>query len=316
MARKSENMQKTIIETLNVIMNQNEKVVVVNADLGLLFKDGQDMSSHPERVFDVGIAEQNMIGTAAGLALSGKIVFTTTIAEMAVARVLEQIRLDACYQNLNINMFGQGRGFAYGIAGSSHVMMEDISMLRAIPNLSIIFPADAVEARKVIQASVYCPGPKYIAFSRGVTETLYEDDGYEYIIGKANTMRVGKDITIIAAGDMVVVALDAAEILQSEGIDACVINMHTIKPLDNNAVIHAAKQTGAIVTVESHNRLGGLGSAVAEVLCEECRGTLLKIMGAEDRFPDVGDEHEILDANGLNAATVASNAKALLKKKS
>ena len=193
MERKAENMQKAIIEELNVIMDENENVVVVNADLGLLFKDGKDASHHPERVFDCGIAEPSMIGTAAGLALSGKIPYTTTIAEMAVTRVLENIRLDAAYQHLNMTMFGQGRGVAYGVGGSTHVMVEDISMLRAIPGLTIIFPADAY-ALPVFADIQLCVGdvlvlekdlspighlqPVQAAQKRGLSAAAGADDGH------------------------------------------------------------------------------------------------------------------------------------------
>ncbi len=304
MERKAENMQKAIIEELNEIMDQNENVVVVNADLGLLFKDGKDASHHPERVFDCGIAEPSMIGTAAGLALAGKIPYTTTIAEMAVTRVLENIRLDAAYQHLNMTMFGQGRGVAYGAGGSTHVMIEDISMLRAIPGLTIIFPADAYEARKVIKASVDYPGPKYISFARGVIEAVNPGMDYDYQIGKANTLKEGKDLTIIACGDMVVNSLDAAEALAKEGIDVRVINMHTIKPLDEAAILKAARETSAIVTVETHNKIGGLGAAVAQVLAEQHPGTPMKFLGMDDEFPPVGDEpyliaHYQLDVPGI-----------------
>lgn len=314
MKRKSENMQQAIIQELNIIMDQYKDVFVVNADLGLLLKDGLDMSNHPERVIDVGIAEQNMISTAAGLALSGKIVFTTTIAEMAVARVLEQIRLDACYQNLNINMFGQGRGFAYGVGGSTHVMIEDVAMLRSIPNLTLIFPADAVEARKAIAAAAKCPGPKYIAFSRGVTDTVNTED-YNFEIGKATTLREGNDMTFIAFGDMVVNALDAAEELANEGISARVLNMHTLKPLDTESILKAAKETGAIVTVETHNIIGGLGSAVAQTLCENNACVPVKMIAARDEFPPVGDEPELIVHNHLDVPSIVAQARKLCKSK-
>ena len=309
MERKAENMQKAIIEELNVIMDENENVVVVNADLGLLFKDGKDASHHPERVFDCGIAEPSMIGTAAGLALSGKIPYTTTIAEMAVTRVLENIRLDAAYQHLNMTMFGQDRGVAYGVGGSTHVMVEDISMLRAIPGLTIIFPADAYEARKAINASVTYPGPKYISFARGVIEAVNPGMDYDYQIGKANTLRDGRDITIIACGDMVVNALDAAEELSKEGIDARVINMHTIKPLDEEAILKAAHDTRAIVTVETHNKIGGLGAAVAQVIVEKSPSIPMKFIGIEDEFVPVGDEPYLYKHYGLDVPGIVRQVK-------
>lgn len=314
MERKAENMQKAIIEELNVIMDENEKVVVVNADLGLLFKDGRNAAHHPERVFDCGISEPSMIGTAAGLALSGKIPYTTTIAEMAVTRVLENIRLDAAYQHLNMTMFGQGRGLAYGVGGSTHVMIEDISMLRAIPGLTIIFPADAYEARKAIKASVDYPGPKYISFARGVIEAVNPGMDYDYQIGKANTLKEGEDLTLIACGDMVVNALDAAEALEQKGIRAGVINMHTLKPLDEEAVIKAARETKAVVTVETHNKIGGLGAAVAQVIAEKCPGTPVKFLGIEDEFVPVGDEPDLYRHYGLDVPGIAGQAEAFWKK--
>ena len=313
MERKAENMQKAIIEELNVIMDENENVVVVNADLGLLFKDGRNAAHHPERVFDCGISEPSMIGTAAGLALSGKIPYTTTIAEMAVTRVLENIRLDAAYQHLNMTMFGQGRGVAYGVGGSTHVITEDISMLRAIPGLTIIFPADAYEARKAIKASVDCPGPKYISFARGVIEAVNPGMDYDYEIGKANVLKEGKDIALIACGDMVVNALDASEELEKRGINACVINMHTLKPLDEAAVVRAAGATRGIITVETHNKIGGLGAAVAQVVVEKCPGTPMKFLGIEDEFVPVGDEPELYRHYGLDVDGIISQAEAFWK---
>ena len=217
MERKSENIQRAIVQELNNIMVENDQVVVVNADIALLFKDGPDSISCPDRVLDVGIAEQNMIGFASGLAYSGKTVFTTTIAEMAVARVIEQIRLDGCYPDLNINMFGQGRGFAYGIGGNSHIINEDFAMLRGIPNIKIIIPAAAREARKVMHEALSLNGTKYIAICRGNKPNVYEDC-YEFHIRKAVTMRDGMDVTIIAVGDMVAPALDSVEILKEKGI--------------------------------------------------------------------------------------------------
>ena len=287
MERKAENMQKAIIEELNVIMDENENVVVVNADLGLLFKDGKNAAHHPERVFDCGISEPSMIGTAAGLALSGKIPYTTTIAEMAVTRVLENIRLDAAYQ--------------------------DISMLRAIPGLTIIFPADAYEARKAIKASVNYPGPKYISFARGVIEAVNPGMDYDYEIGRANTLREGKDITLVACGDMVVNALDAAEELEKKGISSRVINMHTLKPLDAEAIIQAAGATKAIVTIETHNKIGGLGAAVAQVVAEKCTGTPMKFLGIEDEFVPVGDEPDLHKHYGLDVPGIVAQVEAFYK---
>lgn len=313
MERKAENMQKAIIEELNVIMDENENVVVVNADLGLLFKDGKNAAHHPERVFDCGISEPSMIGTAAGLALSGKIPYTTTIAEMAVTRVLENIRLDAAYQHLNMTMFGQGRGVAYGVGGSTHVITEDISMLRAIPGLTIIFPADAYEARKAIKASVNYPGPKYISFARGVIEAVNPGMDYDYEIGKANTLREGKDITLVACGDMVVNALDAAEELEKKGIDAKVINMHTLKPLDSEAIVQAAGATKAIVTIETHNKIGGLGAAVAQVVAEKCTATPMKFLGIEDEFVPVGDEPDLYKHYGLDVPGIVAQVEEFVK---
>lgn len=313
MERKSENIQRAIVQELNNIMVENDQVVVVNADIALLFKDGPDSISCPDRVLDVGIAEQNMIGFASGLAYSGKTVFTTTIAEMAVARVTEQIRLDGCYPDLNINMFGQGRGFAYGVGGNSHIITEDFAMLRGIPNIKIIIPADAREARKVMHEALYLNGTKYIAIARGNTPNVYDDD-YEFHIGKAVTMREGNDVTIIAVGDMVAPALDAVEILKEKGINARMLNMHTLKPLDEEAVIKAAKETGAIVTVETHNILGGLGSAVSEVVCENCP-IPVKRMGAPDQFSKVGPIGDLIAHLGLDAEHIAEEAEKLFRNK-
>ncbi|MFA5014675.1 MAG: transketolase C-terminal domain-containing protein [Actinomycetota bacterium] len=309
-----EDSQKAIILELQDIMTENKDVFFVLADVGLLFKFGfgVDAMPHPERVIDVGVAEQNMVGFASGLAYSGKTVFTSTIAEMQTARVTEQIRLDACYPNLNINMLGLGRGLVFAQGGVTHTSPEDIAMLRGIPDITIILSADTLEVRKIVRAAVKTPGAKYIGIPRGKVPRVYESD-YDYQIGKAIILKEGKDITLIATGDMVAKTLDAAVLLDKEsGIKAKVINMHTVKPIDEEAIIKAAKETGAIVTIEDHNIIGGLGGAVAEVLGEKCP-TLMKRIGVPDTFTIIGESWDsILHTYKMDTIDIVAASKDLL----
>ena len=312
MERKTEDVRGAVVDELHKMMEKNRDVYFVTPDLGAQFPNFD--KDFPDRYIDVGIAEQNMVGLAAGLAYSGKIVFTSTLAEMATMRVIEQIRIDLCYPHINVNMFGQGRGLAYGFLGPTHHAPEDIGMLRSLPNLRIMMPADAREARKMVVAVAKDPGPSYIGLPRGAEPVIYDAD-YNFQIGKAITLKDGKDISLIATGAMVSRALDAGEILAKDGIKARVINMHTIKPFDDDAVIKAAKETGAIVTVEDHNILTGLGGAVAEVVVENYPVPMKRI-GVPDIFCAIGHFEELVAKYHMDTPDIVKAAKELLKKKS
>ncbi len=311
MERKKQDVRKTASDVLHKLMGENKNVYFVAADMGLQFPE--IMTDFPEQFIDVGIAEANMVTISAGLAYSGKITYTNTLACFANMRVCEQIRTDCCYPNLNVNMFAQGRGLCYGFLGPTHHATEDIGILRSMANLTIILPADARETEKIVSAVAKHPGPTYIGLPRGNEPVVYEDD-YEFQIGKAVTLQEGNDVTLIAAGTMVVQALDAAEVLAKEGIKARVINMHTIKPLDEEAVIKAAKETGAIVTVEDHNILGGLGAAVAEVVVENCPVPMKRI-GIPDVFCSIGHFEELIEKYKMTAPYVVEAAKGVIGRK-
>jgi transketolase len=311
MQRKTQDVREAVQDVLQELMGRNKNVYFIVSDTGNQFPGLE--TAFPDQFIDVGIAEQNMISVAAGMAYSGKIAFTSTLAEMTTMRVIEQIRLDCCYPGVNVNILGQGRGLAYGFLGPTHHAPEDIGMLRALPNMTVLLPADAMEGKKMILAAAEYPGPTYIGLGRGADPVVYDTD-YKFQIGKAVTLTEGKDVTLIAAGSMVVPTLDAAEILKKDGIRARVINMHTIKPLDHAAIIKAAKETGAIVTVEDHNVLTGLGSAVAEVVVENYLVPMKKI-GIPDIYCAIGYFDELIAKYKMDAPNIAKATKKLLKKK-
>jgi transketolase len=318
MEKKTENVQAAIIDELHKMMVENEDIFIVGADLIFLYKAGG--INFPDRMLDVGIAEQTMISMAAGLAYSGKTVFTSAIAEMTTARVAENIRLDCCYPNMNVNMFGQGRGLAYGFLGVTHQATEDIAMIRAIPNMTILLAADPREARKMVRAAAEYPGPTYIGLARGSIPIIPEEEwnvydaDYEFRIGKAVTIKDGGDVTLIATGDMVIKSIEAANLLEKEGIKARVLNMHTIKPLDEEAVIKAAHETGAIVTIEDHSILGGLGGAVAEVVVEHCP-VPMKRVGVPDETTVIGEFDELIRKYKMDPPAIVDAVKGVLKRK-
>jgi transketolase len=281
----------------------------VAADLGF----SKIKEAIPNQFIDVGIAEANMISVAAGLAYSGKVVFTNTIATFATLRVCEQVRTGCCYPNLNVKMFGMGRGLSYGFLGCTHLAIEDLGVFRSMANMTIVVPADARDAENMIGAVVEYPGPVYMGLSRGDVPVV-NSECYDFQIGKAVTLREGGDVSIIAIGPMIARALDAADILAKKGIQARVINMHTIKPLDEQAVIKAAEETGGIVTVEDHNIIGGLGGAVAEVVVEKCP-VPMKRVGIPDVYCAVGHFEELLDKYKLNSPDIVEAAKSVIGRK-
>lgn len=292
----------------------NKDVVVLDADLAGSTKTAKFRDKYPERFFNMGIAEQNLIGTAAGLALSGKIPFASTFAIFATGRAFEQIRNSVAYPNLNVKIAATHAGLTVGEDGASHQALEDIAVMRAVPNMTVIVPADGVETEQAVFAAAGHQGPVYLRLGRPGVPVIYGED-YRFEIGKANLLRPGKQVGLVAAGIMVSIALEAAEALQAEGIDAAVLNMSTIKPLDEEAVIQLAKTTGALVTAEEHNILGGLGSAVAEVVAEHCPVPVLRV-GVEDVFGQSGTPGELLAEYGLTKEKIMEKAKEAIARKS
>ncbi len=284
---------------------KNKNIVVLDADLSKSTKTADFGKAYPERFFNMGIAEGDMMTTAAGLSTCGKIPFASTFAVFATGRAFEQIRNSICYPELNVKIAATHAGLTVGEDGASHQSIEDISIMRTLPNMTVICPCDDVEARAAVIAAAEYDGPVYIRLGRSSVPTLNDEAAYKYEIGKAVTLREGRDVTIFATGIMVNEAMKAADILKNEGIDAEVINIHTIKPIDVEAVISSAKKTRAVVTCEEHNVIGGLGSAVCEVLSENCP-VIVKRVGVMDTFGESGKPAELLKEYGLTAGNVAS----------
>lgn len=302
-------------QTLAEIGKTNPNIVVLDADLSASTKTATFAKAFPERFFNLGVAEQDMIGTAAGLAAAGKTVFASTFAVFGSGRAWDQVRMSVAYTRLNVKIVVTHAGITTGEDGASHQANEDIAIMRALPNMTVIVPADAIETEKVIQAAAKFYGPMYIRLSRPKTPIICDQAGYTFEIGKGIIMRPGTDLTIVACGTMVAVALDAASILQDKGISARVVNLHTIKPLDASLLIKCAQETGAIVTVEEHSIIGGLGGAVAEVLAENAPVPLARI-GLKDVFGESGKPEELLVKYGLTPENIVIAATAILGRKS
>ena len=286
--------------------------LVLDADLAAATKTGMFKKKFPERFFDCGIAEGNMMSVAAGIAATGKPVFASTFAMFAAGRAFEQVRNSIGYPHLNVKIGATHAGITVGEDGATHQCNEDIALMRTIPGMTIINPSDATEAYAAVEAAINFYGPVYMRFGRfAVPDLTGELPGYKFEIGKGVTMRDGKDVTIAATGFMVHVALEAAELLAAEGIDARVLNIHTVKPIDSELLIKAAKETGAIVTAEEHNVIGGFGSAVAEVVCEGAPVPVVRV-GVEDKYGKSGKVPELLEEYGLTAANIAAKAKAAI----
>lgn len=287
----------------------NEKVVVLDADLAKATKSIEFKNVAPERFFDMGIAEADMIGTAAGLASCGKIPFATTFAMFGAGRAFEQIRNSVAYPNLNVKVAVTHAGVTVGEDGGSHQAIEDISLMRSIPNMVVLNPSDAVEAKKAVYAAVDYYGPVYIRFGRAATPVIHSEN-YEFKIGKGEVLREGNDVLIIATGIMVSKALEAAEELSRENIEATVVNISTIKPLDADLIVSLAKKIGRVVTAEEHSIIGGLGSSVAELLSEE-NPTRLKRVGIKDVFGQSGTPDDLLEYYGLTSRHIVEAVKSI-----
>ena len=289
----------------------HEEVVVLDADLAGATKTSVFMKAFPERHIDCGIAEGNMMGVAAGLAATGKIPFASTFAMFAAGRAFEQVRNSIGYPKLNVKIGATHAGISVGEDGATHQCNEDIALMRTIPGMTVICPADDVEAKAAVTAAYEHEGPVYMRFGRLAVPVINDKPDYKFELGKGIVLREGKDVTIIATGLPVANCLEAAEKLAADGIDAKVINIHTIKPLDEELVVAAAKETGKVVTVEEHSVIGGLGSAVCDVLSEKAPTKTMKI-GINDVFGESGPAAELVKKFGLDADSIYERIKAFV----
>lgn len=287
---------------------ENQNVVVLDADLSKSTKTADFKKACPDRFINMGIAEGNMMTVAAGLASCGKIPFASTFAIFATGRAFEQIRNSICYPKLNVKICATHAGITVGEDGASHQSIEDISLMRTLPNMTVINPSDAIETEAAIKAVMDYNGPCYIRLGRSGVSVINDNEDYNFQIGKGCVLREGKDATIIATGIMVEAALEAYNILAEEGIRVRVINIHTIKPIDEELIIKAARETKLIVTAEEHSIIGGLGSAVAEVVTSNSPATVLRV-GIKDVFGESGKPAELLKAYGLTAEDIVKTVK-------
>ncbi len=288
-------------------LGEKYDILVMDADLSKSTKTDTFKKKFPERFINTGIAEGNMMATAAGIASTGRVVFASSFAMFAAGRAFEQVRNSIAYPKLNVKIGATHAGISVGEDGASHQCLEDIGIMRTIPNMVIINPADHVEAMAAVEAAILHDGPVYLRFGRLAVPQIF-DESYKFELGKGVTIAEGKDATIVATGLMVPYAIEARELLAKEGIDAGVINIHTIKPIDAEILTAAAEKTGAIVTAEEHNVIGGLGSAVAEVLAETCP-VPVKRVGTQDVFGRSGKPYELMELYGLTAENIAKNVK-------
>ena len=294
---------------LTELGKKHEDVVVLDADLAAATKTGMFKKAFPERFIDCGIAESNLMGVAAGIATTGKVPFASTFAMFAAGRAFEQVRNSIGYPKLNVKIGATHAGISVGEDGATHQCNEDIALMRTIPGMVVINPSDDVEARAAVEAAYEHQGPVYMRFGRLAVPVINDRPDYKFEIGKGVTLREGKDVTIIATGLPVSNCLEAAEKLAADGIDAKVINIHTIKPLDEELVVAAAKETGKVVTVEEHSIIGGLGSAVCDVLAAQAPIKVLKI-GINDTYGESGPAVELVKKYGLDADSIYAKVKA------
>lgn len=308
-ASTRESYGKTLVE----LGRHNKGIVVLDADVSPSTMTNFFAQEFPERFFNCGLEEQNMIGIAAGLAASGKTVFTTTFVVFVVCRCFDQLRLCISQPNLNVKIVATHSGISVGEDGTSHQAIEDLALCCALPSFTVVVPADAIETAEAIRVAASDYGPFYIRLSRPKTPIVYSE-GYHFMLGKAVTMRQGRDATVIAMGIMVAKALEAADILARQGIDCRIINMHTLKPLDEAAVIRAASETGAIVVAEEHLAQGGLGSRVAQVVARE-KPVPMEFVNLGDRYAVSGKAEELLQRYGLTAKDIEESVKSVVKRK-
>ena len=291
---------------------EHDNLIVLDADLAAATKTGVFKKAYPDRHIDCGIAECNMMGIAAGLSTTGIVPFASTFAMFAAGRAFEQVRNSIGYPHLNVKIGATHAGISVGEDGATHQCNEDIALMRTIPGMVILNPADDVEAKACVKAAYEYNGPVYLRFGRLAVPVINDRPDYKFELGKGVVLREGKDVTIVATGLCVSSALEAAEKLAADGIDAKIINIHTIKPLDEELIVAAAKETGKVVTVEEHSIIGGLGSAVCEVLCEKAPAKVLRI-GVNDTFGESGPAPELIAKYGLDAESIYKKVKAFTK---
>lgn len=296
---------------LTALAEKREDLIVLDADLSAATKTGIFKKAYPEKHFNCGIAEANMMGVAAGIATTGKLVFASSFAMFAAGRAFEIVRNSIGYPHLNVKIGATHAGISVGEDGATHQCNEDIALMRTIPGMTIINPSDYVEAKAAVLAMAEYEGPTYLRFGRLAVPVFNDEATYKFEVGKGITIKDGKDITIIASGLMVAEAIEAGKALGEQGIDARVINIHTIKPIDRDIIIKAARETGKIVTVEEHSVIGGLGSAVGDVVLEECPVPVIRI-GMKDTFGESGPAKELLKKYGLCAENIVAVTKAAM----
>lgn len=300
-------------EALVMLAEKRPDLIVLDADLAAATKTGTYKKAYPDRFFDCGIAEADMMGVAAGIATTGKLVFASSFAMFAAGRAFEIVRNSICYPHLNVKIGATHAGISVGEDGASHQCNEDIALMRSLPGMTIINPADDVETKAAVMAMADYVGPTYLRFGRLAIPSFNDPKTYKFEIGKGIELRNGKDITIIATGLMVNEAVEAGKVLAEQGIDARIINIHTIKPIDRDIIIRAAKETGKIITVEEHSVIGGLGSAVAEVVTETVPVPVIKI-GVQDKFGHSGPAVPLLKEFGLCTDNIVKVTKEALGK--
>lgn len=298
---------------LVALAEKRPDLIVLEADLAAATKTGIFRKAYPEKHYNCGIAEANMMGVAAGIATTGKLVFASSFAMFAAGRAFEIVRNSIGYPHLNVKIGATHAGISVGEDGATHQCNEDIALMRSIPGMTVINPADYVEAKAAVLAMAEYEGPTYMRFGRLAVPVFNDEATYKFEVGKGITIKDGKDITIIASGLMVAEAMEAGKALAEQGIDARIINIHTIKPIDRDIIIKAARETGKIVTVEEHNVIGGLGSAVGDVVLEECPVPVIKI-GVKDVFGHSGPAKALLKEFGLCAENIVAVTKAAVGK--
>lgn len=296
------------------LADSNPKIVGLTADLSKSTAIVQFEQQHPDRFFNMGIAEQNLMGTAAGMAKAGLIPFASTFAAFASMRAAEQVRTDISYQNLPVKIIATHAGMSFGAAGTTHHCTEDLAIMRSFANMTVIVPADGTETANAVRAAVDVPGPVYIRIGRGFEPPFYETENYGFQVGKAQEVHSGTDLTIVACGVTVLQSVEAARVLkEQDGLSVRVLNMHTIKPIDRDAILAAVSDTRRILTVEEHNTLGGLGSAVADVIAESGKGCAFSKTGLPDTYSEVGYPEDLYAHYGLDANGIADRVRELLQ---
>lgn len=305
--------RKVICDTLMELAKKDKEIMILTCDSRGSASMDSFAKSYPEQFIEVGIAEQDSVGIAAGLATCGKKPYVASPASFLSMRSVEQIKVDVAYSKTNVKLIGISGGVSYGALGMTHHSLQDIAVMRAIPDIAVLLPADRFETKKMFEALNQYNKPAYIRIGRNPVEDVYEDENFEFKIGKANILQEGSDITIIAVGETVKLALDAGKELKMRGISCRVISMHTIKPLDEETIIKAAKETKGIITIEEHSVNGGLGAAVSEVVCQNLP-VKMKILGVADEAPITGSSKEVFNYYGLTSDNLVKVAEELIKK--